>query len=112
MEKRQVAILSNHSLFAEGVATRLRQEEQRLEIHYLDPRQHSVVDHIAALQPDVVIIDATDTESDQICTLCTLLSALPTIRIIRLAAQEQEVQIITSQRLVFAGVLDLIELLK
>jgi DNA-binding NarL/FixJ family response regulator len=112
MDKKRVVILSNHSLFAEGVATRLRQEQQRLEIHYLDPHQQRFIEQIAALQPDGVIINATDTESEQICTLCTLLADLPTIRIIRLAVQEQDVQVITSQRLVFAEVLDLVDLLE
>src|SRR5574341_706570 len=107
----RVIILSSHSLFVEGVATRLRQQLAEREVRTVDAHQPDVLNLVIAVRPSVVILDATDTEAAQACPVEDLLKALPSLKIIRLHPQQKQIQVVTSEQRVVDEVRDLIDVI-
>jgi len=109
--RQQVVILSDHSLFAQGVASRFEQYPERVNLHFVNPRDQDSFDQIAEIQPNVVILSASEADMKENCLLCDLISTFPSIRIIRLAVDNDPVQVITSQQSQLNEVRDLLDLL-
>jgi DNA-binding NarL/FixJ family response regulator len=107
MMQARIVILSGQSLFAEGLASRLRQYLGPAEIQIVDPLQPDVLAQVAAAQPSAVILDGTDAEVTQLCSLGGLLLALPDLKIIVLDPREDQAQVVTSERHLAASVRDL-----
>ncbi len=107
----RVIILSSRSLFVEGVATRLRQHLAEGDVHTIDARQADVLELVIAAQPSVVIVDATDTEAAQACSIGDLLQALPTLRLVRLDPQQKQVQVVVSEQRVVDEIRDLVDVI-
>jgi DNA-binding NarL/FixJ family response regulator len=112
MTRTQVVILSDQSLFVEGVASRLQQYPAQLEVHIIDPRESGAMEAISEQLPSAVIMDATDPETDVFCPLCRLLLRLPELKIIRLDPQLDQVQIVTSKCLEAVEVHDLVGMIE
>ncbi len=108
----RVVILSGHSLFAEGVANRLRQYLQQVELEIVDPRQPDVMLQVAAARPSIVILDMTDTVVTRFCSLSKLLRSLPALKVIRLDPQQEQIQIVTSEQRSAVEVHDLVEVIE
>jgi len=106
-----VVILSDHSLFAQGVASRFEQFPERVVLHFVHPNEEDSLDQIAAIEPDAVILSASEADMKEQCLLCDLISAFPSIRIIRLTVDQDPVQVITSQQSKIEEVVDLLDLL-
>ena len=96
--QQQVVILSDHSIFSQGVASRFSQYPERVQLHFVNPQDDDSFDRIAVIEPDAVILSASEADMKEQCTLCDLVSAFPSIRIIRLAVDQDPVQVITSQQ--------------
>jgi DNA-binding NarL/FixJ family response regulator len=111
MSKRLI-ILSNHSLFAEGVASRLRQYPERVDVHFVDPQQADYLEQIKTIRPSAVIIDAADSDNTQCCVLCDLLMALGNATVIRLEVQRKDIQVVTSSQRPLSEVKDLIDIVE
>jgi hypothetical protein len=94
----RVVLLTNRSLFAEGVASRLRQALAEHELQTVDARQADALDLIVKIQPHAVILDGTDPEVTQHCPLGTLLGALPSLTVIRLDPEHDVIQVVTSEQ--------------
>ena len=110
MEKR-VIVFSSHSIYAEGVVSRLRQHPLGGEIHFIDAQGDDYLQKVLDLQPSVVILDAIQGDEVDNCLFCTLLSACPKLTIIRLKVQERDVQVVKSSQYVVESVQDLIDLI-
>jgi hypothetical protein len=108
----QIVILSGHSLFSEGVASRLRQYPERVDVRFVDPQQPDYLEQIKAIRPAAVIIDAADTDSMQCCLLCDLLVALVNVTIICLELQHQDIQVVTSSQHPLAEAIDIINIIE
>ena len=108
----RLIILSNHSLFAEGVASRLRQYPERVDVRFVDPQQADYLEQIKEIRPHVVVIDAADTDSAQGCLLCDMLMALVNMTLIRIEVQSKDIQVITSSRHPLAEVRDIIDIVE
>jgi hypothetical protein len=111
MAKAQVVILSGKSLFAEGIASRLKEFPQRVEISILDPREGDTISRVGRDHPAAVIIDASEPKTDTYCLLCELLINNPGLKVIRLDPEQSVVQIVTSTHLKASDVSDLVELI-
>ena len=111
MTQAKIVVLSSRSLFAEGVAARLRQFLGETEPSLIDARQPNALQDVIAAAPTAVILDAGDEEISRLAPLSVLLTALPALRIIRLDVQREEIQVITSQRREIAQARDLIDIL-
>ena len=107
-----VVILSSHLLFAEGVANRLRQHLHQIPLEIVDPRQPNARTKIISTRPTIVVLDVTDTEVAQFCSLSQLLLWLPESKIIRLDPQKEQIQVLTSQEFPAVEVHDLVEVIE
>lgn len=113
MARTRVVILSGQSLFAEGVASRLRQHLDRLELVTIDSRKSDALQQVLDARPSTVILDAADVvDITQDCPLGDLIRELPSFKIIRLDSQQQEIRIVTSEQRLAGEVKDLIELIE
>ncbi len=112
MAQINVVILSGHLLFAEGVASRLRQYLQHVELEIVDPQQPDVMTQITTAKPTVVILDSTDSETTRRCSLSELLHLLPAIKVIRLYPRQEQIQVVTSEQRPAVEVRDLIEVIE
>lgn len=113
MARTRVVILSGQSLFAEGVASRLRQHLDRLELVIIDSRKPDALQQVLNARPSTVILDAADTiDLTQGCPLGELLREIPSFKIIRLDSQQQEIRIVTSEQRLADEVKDLIDLIE
>jgi hypothetical protein len=107
---RNIVFLS-HSIFVEGVVSRLRQQPFYDSVHFIDPESSNFLEEISDLEPQVVVINADIGKESPFCHLCELLSAFPQITILRLKAQERDIQVIHSSQHFVKDVQDLIDLL-
>ncbi len=111
MSRTRVAILSSQSLFTEGVASRLREHAEQIDLRTVDSRQPDALQQVIAIRPATIILDATDPDIDAQLPLDTVLEALPSLRVIRLDSQHSVVQVVTSEQRSAAEVRDLIQLI-
>jgi DNA-binding NarL/FixJ family response regulator len=103
----RVVILSGQALFAEGIASRLRQYLQLEELEIVDAGQPDALAEIAAVRPSVVILDVTDSEVTELCSLSQLLFAFPKLKVICLDPQQEQVQVVTGKQHAAVNVRDL-----
>jgi hypothetical protein len=98
-------------LFAEGIASRLRQYPRMADVKIVDPRQPDPIAQIAAAQPSFVILDGSDSGTSRLCPLSQLLHSLPELRIICLDPEQDQVQVVTSEQCPAVKVHDLVEVI-
>lgn len=108
----RVVILSSRSIFAEGVAARLRHHLNTDEIRVVDAQQPDAMQSLIALQPTQVILEAADETVARHCPLESLLSALPDLRVIRLDPQQEYIQVVTSQQRTIGQISDLMDVIQ
>lgn len=109
--RQHVVILSEHSLFTQGVATRIQQFPDQVQIHFINPHDADSLEQIADIDPAAIIISSREGGSNKNCLLCDLISYFPMVRVIRLAVDQNPVQIITSEHSQLDEVRDLLALL-
>ena len=107
----RVVILSSYMLFAEGIASRLRQYPRMVDIEIVDPLQPDVIAQIEASQPSIVILAGSDAGARQACSLSELLDLLPELRIICLNPEQNQAQVVTSEQCPLGKVHDLVEVI-
>jgi hypothetical protein len=105
-------ILSGHSLFAEGVASRLQTHLDRLDLQVVDINEEDVLSKVVSLKPATVILDAIDSETGDVMPLSKLLNALPEVTVIHLDPQQSQVRVVTSSERMLGEVKDLIEVIQ
>lgn len=110
--RTQVVILSGRSLFAEGVASRLKKHLDRLDLQVIDINEDDVISKIVSLKPATVILESMDAETSNAIPLSKLFKALPEVTVIRLDPQQSQVQVVTSEERMFSEVKDLIEVIQ
>lgn len=102
-----VVIISDQSLFIEGVTSRLRQYLKQVTLKIVDPRQPDVMTQIIAAQPSTVLIDGTNSKMDKLCSMNKLLFSLPLLKIIHLDLQQEHIQVVTSEQYLVDKMCDL-----
>jgi DNA-binding NarL/FixJ family response regulator len=112
MSLSRVVVLSSHSLYTEGVLSRLKAHSNALELHVVDADQTDALDQIIAIQPTAVIVDASDKNVNAHCPLGRLLRDLPDVRIIRLDPINKGFQLVTSEQHEAEEVQELLTILK
>lgn len=110
--RQRVVILSGHSLFAEGVASRLKKHEQQLDLWIVDIAEENFLSRLVSLEPATVILDAMDSDTQARIKLSALLKALPGVSVIQLDPQQSQVQVVTSKEHKLSEVQDLIDLIQ
>ena len=108
----KVVILSGRSIFAEGVASRLQQNMDELEIKVVDLREPDALEGVVATQPSTVIFDATDAEVTEGDWLSRLLIALPMLQIVSIDPLQDQIQVVTSEQRPMGQVHELVEVIR
>jgi hypothetical protein len=93
---KKVVVLTDYSLLAQGIASRLRQSSRSLEVEVVDFRQADVLEEIIKMQPQVVIYGSRDVEKSNTCPLGSLFNALPNLMVIEVNLDNSNVQLIRS----------------
>jgi hypothetical protein len=107
----RVVILSGRSIFAEGVANRLRQNMDELEIKVVDSREPGALEGLVATRPSTVIFDATDAEITEGDWLTRLLMALPMLQIVSIDPLQDKIQVVTSEQRPMGQVHELVDII-
>ena len=108
----KVVILSGRSIFAEGVANRLRQNLDELEIKVIDIRELEALEGVVAIRPSTVIFDATDAEITDGDWLTRLLTALPMLQIVSIDPLKDQIQVVTSEQRPMGQVHQLVDIIR
>lgn len=103
-----IVILSSQALFAQGVASRIREYLERIKLEIVDPRQPDAMAKVVAAEPNVVLLDDTDPEVSRCCSLSELLHSLPGVKVIHLEPQHGQIQVVSSEQRPAVEVRDLI----
>lgn len=111
MPHTRAVILSELSLFAEGVASRLREFPDRVTFTFVDPQADDFLEQVSTVQPDVLIIPEREKGTPDDCNINVLLKKFPGVKIIRIAIDEHTVQIIQSDEHHLAEIRDLLDVI-
>lgn len=111
MIKPTVVVLTSHTLYAEGVTSRLQARADSLDLNIVDARNSTAMEEIINLAPQAVIVDVSDTEASLNCPINQLLASLPKLKIIRLDPEQAGFQLVTSAQHVAHEVEDLLEVI-
>jgi len=95
--RTRVLVLTAHSLFTEGVANRLGQESERIDLHVVDSSDADAVSKMMEDAPAVVLFEAHDENVECASPLVELLGKRE-VKVIRLDPGRDEVQVVTSER--------------
>jgi gamma-glutamyl phosphate reductase len=109
---KKVVVLTDYSLLAQGIASRLRQSSRSLEVVVLDFRQADVMNELVRLQPQVVIYGSRDVEQSDRCPLGSLFNALPNLTVIELSLDSSNIQLIRGGQYNAADCTDLVSMLE
>jgi len=112
MVPTRIVILSGQSLFAEGIASRLRQYLQLVKLEIVNPQGPDPMGQIAAARPSIAILDVTDSGVTQSHSLSKLLLSFPELKIICLDPQQEQIQVVTSEQRAVVEVRDLVEVIE
>ncbi len=109
MRKPTVVVLSSHTLFTEGITSRLQAHDEALRLCVVDSRSSTALDEVLALAPQAVIVDASDPEASLHCPINQLLAKIPELKIIRLDPELSGFQVVKSAQHTARQVDDLVE---
>jgi DNA-binding NarL/FixJ family response regulator len=97
VSKTRVLVFTAQSLFTEGIANRLGQESDRIDLEVVDSRDRDALRRVLADTPSVVLFEAHDDNVECSSPLVELLGR-PSVKVIRLDPSRDEVQVVTSVR--------------
>lgn len=97
MSRTRVVILTSRSMFSEGIAARLGQFLDRIDLLVVDSRDPGYPATIHQAQPAVVVLEANDENVDRLCPLDKILAAAPEVRVIRLDRDLDQIHVVTGE---------------
>ncbi|MEW6401398.1 MAG: hypothetical protein AB1649_06330 [Chloroflexota bacterium] len=104
----RIAVLTSHSLLADGLISRLREYSAQLELEVFDVTQPGVLAQVLAFRPLAIILEEYGANREH-CSLKQILTIFPKITVIYMHLGESEMQVILSEQYVAHGVRELIE---
>ena len=108
----RVVVLSHRSLFANGIASRLRDHTDLVEAHTVEAGQPDALERLRALHPAIVVMGAADTSAVEAVRLASLLDTLPEVKVIRLDPGSDDVRVYNCVRHRAQGIGELIEVMR
>ncbi len=108
----RIAILTAHSLLADGLISRLRDYPEAMELKVFDRKNPDVLQDIADFKPLVLILEERETEQSETCSLKQILALLPSLLIICLRLGSPEIQVIQSESCPANGVGELLDIIR
>jgi hypothetical protein len=84
-------------MFTEGIATRLGQYLDRIDVQVIDSRGPNCLTKVGEAHPAVIVVEANDENLDMLCPLDQLLGAAPEVKIIRLDPDLDQIHVVTGE---------------
>lgn len=97
MSRTRVVVLTAHSMFTEGIATRLGQYLDRIDLQVVDTRDPGCLKHIREAHPSVIVLEANDENVERYCSLSEILANAPEVKVIRLDPDLDQIHVVTSE---------------
>jgi DNA-binding NarL/FixJ family response regulator len=97
VSRTRVVVLTAHSMFTEGIATRLGQFLDQIDLQVVDSREEGCLAEIREAQPAVVVLEANDENIDRFCSLDEILAVAPEVKVIRLDRDLDQIHVVTSE---------------
>lgn len=92
----RVVVLFHRSLFADGIASRLREHADLVEALTVDAGLPDAADQLRAAGPAIVVFDATDAGALEKMPVSRLLDLLPNARVLRIDPDSDHVRVFSS----------------
>lgn len=89
----KVAVLTRRSLFAAGIASRLREHAELLEVQLIRAEAAEALVQLAQLEPAILLMDSTDVEAVTGFSLLDLWERLPRVRVVFLDPVSDHVRV-------------------
>ena len=108
----KVVVLTGHSLLAQGIISNLRKSSSSLEVEALDVACPDLVNALALIQPQIVIMEASLRQNDPDCSLNRLFEVLPNLIVLEVNLNNSSIQLIRSDLYDaggFAGLLNVLD---
>lgn len=112
MAAQLVIVYSGHSLFAQGIASRLREYPDEVVVEVFDPRKPRALQRVIEASPRAVILETEGTVANGMEVVCALLRALPTLKVFYVDPQRAQIQVVTSQQRQAVDVQGLVAMIK
>lgn len=104
----RIAVLAHHSLFADGIASRLREHSGQIEVQTVEAGAVDLPQRLQRVRPAIVLMDSTDVEAVERMPLDRLWALLPEARVMRLDPASDHVRVFSCERWRAAGIEGLI----
>lgn len=107
-----LVILTNHSLFVEGVISRLTRQPEHVDLRVVDLSRPDALTEVVSARPSVILLDDSYPGAIRPFTLQELLQILPELTIIRLDHHKLPIQMLRCEQHMVGEVRDLVDLIK
>lgn len=97
VSRTRVVVLTAHSMFTEGIAARLGQFLDQIDLQVVDSRGPGSLAHIRDAQPAVVVLEANDENIDRFCSLDEIMAVAPEVKVIRLDRDLDRIHVVTGE---------------
>ena len=94
----RVVVLSDYSLFADGIFARLKKLPELFEVHIVDGRLADPAAQLLAAKPTIVVVAAIDSQVAETRSIIKVLEALPAAIVFRLDCNSDRVQIFSAEQ--------------
>jgi len=108
----RIAILTTHSLFADGLVSSLQSHSELLELKVFDRMQPDILQDIAAFKPSVLILEEFEKEQAGEFSLKQILALLPSLLVIYLHLGRPDIQVIHSESCSACGIDKVLEIIR
>jgi hypothetical protein len=108
----KIAILTAHSLLADGLISRLHDYPDVAEYKIFDGQEPDVLNQLVAFKPMVLILEEDESPSGNIASLKQILAILPNLLVVYLHLGHPDVQVIQSEQCPANGVKELLEIIR
>jgi hypothetical protein len=84
-------------MFTEGVASRLGQHRDRIDLELVDSRDSDCLAKIREARPAVIVLEADDENIERFCPLGQILAAAPEVKLFRLDPGLDRIHVVTGE---------------
>jgi hypothetical protein len=107
----RVVILTEHSIYTDGITRRLRGSPHGFDLHVIDQREIDAMEQTAAIQPSAIILENGSAGVDYQC-LDGLMRHIPNAKLILIDPSTSSLKVIQWENLLAEGWNDLVKLLE
>jgi len=108
----RIVILTNHSLFVEGIISSLTRQPEHIDLQVVDLSHPNALAQVVSACPTVIILDDSYPEALRPFTLQELIQLIPELTIIRLDHQKLQIQVMSCKQHMVDEIRDLIDLIE